>query len=66
MKLLKRTAGLFLSVLLIMSLCPGTRVFAAQEKEITILFTHDLHSHFMPQMTQDGKESGGYARLMTL
>ena len=32
--------------------------------ETTILFTHDLHSHFLPQPTADG-ESGGYARLMT-
>ena len=33
--------------------------------ETTILFTHDLHSHFLPQPTADGGESGGYARLKT-
>ena len=33
-------------------------------KSVTVLFTHDLHSHFLPQATGDG-ESGGYARLMT-
>ena len=33
--------------------------------ETTVLFTHDLHSHFFPQRTQEGAESGGYARLMT-
>ena len=31
-----------------------------------ILFTHDLHSHFLPQPTAEGGESGGYARLKTV
>ncbi len=31
----------------------------------TILFTHDLHSHFLPVADEDGGEKGGYARLMT-
>ena len=30
-----------------------------------ILFTHDLHSRFLPQVAADGSESGGYARLKT-
>ena len=29
------------------------------------MFTHDLHSHFLPQRAEDGGESGGYARLKT-
>ena len=34
---------------------------------ITILFTHDLHSHLLPTKNDSGKgEYGGYARLMTL
>lgn len=33
--------------------------------QTTVLFTHDLHSHFLPQETEHGGESGGYARLMT-
>ena len=41
-------------------------VSAAQEgTEATILFTHDLHSHFLPAVDEDGGEYGGYARLMT-
>ena len=37
-----------------------------QETNVTtILFTHDLHSHFLPQPTAEGGESGGYARLKT-
>ena len=41
--------------------------FAAPQArwEATILFTHDLHSHFLPQDTEDGGQSGGYARLKT-
>ena len=40
---------------------------ASAEKEITILFTNDLHSHFRPSVNENGKgEYGGYARLMTL
>lgn len=33
--------------------------------ETTILFTHDMHSHFLPIENADGSESGGYARLKT-
>ena len=35
------------------------------ENTVTILFTHDLHSHFLPIATENG-QSGGYARLYTL
>ena len=31
--------------------------------QTTVLFTHDLHSHFLPLERADGGESGGYARL---
>jgi 2',3'-cyclic-nucleotide 2'-phosphodiesterase (5'-nucleotidase family) len=39
-------------------------------KELTILFTHDLHSYFLPHriLTQEGKQlqQGGYAKLAYL
>lgn len=38
---------------------------ADDHNETTILFTHDLHSHFLPQPAAGGGESGGYARLKT-
>lgn len=38
---------------------------ADENKEVTVLFTHDLHSHFLPSKAEDGGEFGGYARLMT-
>lgn len=34
-----------------------------QGSTATILFTHDLHAHFLPKPTADGTYSGGYARL---
>lgn len=38
---------------------------AADPQKATILFTHDLHSHFLPMEREDGVELGGYARLTT-
>lgn len=32
---------------------------------VTVMFTHDLHSHLLPTSEDDGGEYGGYARLMT-
>ena len=58
--------GLMVS-LLCMLLC--VCVFAQtpdQTQELTVLFTHDLHSHLLPAATETGDgEYGGYARLMT-
>ena len=41
-------------------------VAAEDSQQATILFTHDLHSHLLPAVDEDGGEYGGYARLMTL
>lgn len=45
-----------------------SQVWAADEtaEEITILYTHDMHSSFLPRTGKDGHSSGGYARLKTL
>ena len=40
-------------------------VFAESGKTATVLFTHDLHSHFLPSVKEGGGEFGGCARLMT-
>ncbi|MGL4737794.1 MAG: bifunctional metallophosphatase/5'-nucleotidase [Cellulosilyticaceae bacterium] len=40
-----------------------------EQSRITILFTHDLHDHFLPQKIQEEggiKSYGGYGRLQTL
>lgn len=39
---------------------------AEETRQATILFTHDLHSHLLPAADEDGREYGGYARLMTV
>ncbi len=62
---LKRICALALAALLCLSLA----LPAAAQKEgtpVTILFTHDLHSHLLPAEGEDGGEYGGYARLMTV
>jgi len=41
-------------------------VGAENKDEVTVLFTHDLHSHLLPSRDEDGGEFGGYARLMTV
>ena len=42
-------------------------VLAAEEAhDVTILFTHDLHSHLLPSAKEGGGEYGGVARLMTV
>lgn len=67
-KKMKRIRSLLCAALACLMLCSVTSVAATpaeEEWETTILFTHDLHSHFLPQPT-DGGESGGYARLKTV
>ena len=39
---------------------------AQNSNEVTILFTHDLHSYFLPTVDENGNSYGGYARLKTL
>ena len=41
-------------------------VSAENTNQVTVLFTHDLHSHFLPVEAEDGGESGGYARLASV
>ena len=45
-------------------LCTGISA-SAPVTQATILFTHDLHSHFLPAQDENGVEYGGYARLKT-
>ena len=66
----RRFSAFFLALLLA-ALCAlpvgAVAEGCTQETNVTtILFTHDLHSHFLPQSTAEGGESGGYARLKTV
>ena len=64
-KTIIRVCALLLVGAMLLSLC--ITVFAAEESTpVTILFTHDLHSHLLPAVGEDGTEYGGYARLMTV
>ena len=57
----------FLSVVLviIMTLSIPCSIASANENELTIVFTHDLHSHLDPFML-DGESRGGLARIKTI
>lgn len=59
-----RVSPLFLAILLLCSMLPALAA-TPQSHTTTVLFTHDLHSHFLPQADGQGNESGGYARLKT-
>ena len=63
----RRFSAFFLALLLaVLCVLPAGAVAegCTQETNVTtILFTHDLHSHFLPQPTAEGGESGGYARF---
>lgn len=42
---------------------PALAEAPVKKQTTTVLFTHDLHSHFLPMPAEGGGESGGYARL---
>lgn len=61
--MIKKISSLILALLFILTL--SVSVYAADEgSDVTVLFTHDLHSHLLPSRSEDGGEYGGYARLM--
>ncbi len=60
---MKRLFSLLLAALMLFATVP---VSAHEHPTVTVLFTHDLHSHFLPSRDTDGGEFGGYARLMTV
>ncbi len=64
---IKRVLTLICALALCLVLSFSVFVVAeTQSKDITILFTHDLHSHLLPSPNESGEgEYGGYARLMT-
>ena len=69
---MKRSTRLWTAVMAAVMLLSLTIIPAAATEplavlgETTILFTHDMHSHFLPVEGSDGSESGGYARLKTV
>ena len=59
-----RVIAILITLITIVSL--SVTVNADDDESITVLFTHDLHSHLLPSRSEDGGEFGGYARLMTV
>ena len=52
--------------LLVVLFCAAAPAFATgEDRLITVLFTHDLHSHLLPATNEEGESYGGYSRLMT-
>lgn len=64
MKHFRRVSAFLLAALLLLSMLPALAA-SPDSYSATVLFTHDLHSHFLPQPDGEGGESGGYARLKT-
>lgn len=63
---LTRILAFLTAVLMCAVLCIPAFVSADTAEELTVLFTHDLHSHLLPSANETGiGEYGGYARLMT-
>lgn len=66
MSKIRRLISVGLAVLMLSCTLLPAAASAESTRETTILFTHDLHSHFLPVETEDGGQSGGYARLATV
>ena len=63
---LTRISAFVLAFLMCAALLVPCLAAADNGEEITVLFTHDLHSHLLPSANESGEgEYGGYARLMT-
>ena len=69
-------ATLLMCLLLVLSVCFSAGAVAESTEDfvpldydgefVTVLFTHDLHSNFLPVANESNGEDGGYARLMTV
>lgn len=64
MKLTRRLSALLLALLMALALALPA-LADAPASSVTVLFTHDMHSHFLPAADETGAEYGGFARLKT-
>ena len=62
---MKRIVCMLLVALLLCSLILPARADSAAPM-VTVMFTHDLHSHLLPADNEKGESYGGYARLKTV
>ena len=63
---MKRLLCLAMILALVLSLTVSSGLATQSQEEITILYTHDMHSSFLPREDEHGRLVGGYARLKTL
>ena len=72
MKLKRIATAMLLLIFCLFSLAPAVLAAGDEsgERDLRVLFTHDLHSYILPYDVADGPDSrttmGGYARLATL
>lgn len=70
MKLMKEITALIFSLVLIIIFAGNSAAAGNKNRELVILFTHDLHSYLLPHriLTEEGKrmQQGGYAKLAYL
>lgn len=62
---MKRLSAILLAALLLCSLVLPAYADSAAPM-VTVMFTHDLHSHLLPADNEKGESYGGYARLKTV
>ncbi len=63
---LYRSLAAFIAIVTLLSLFCAFPVSAENTDDVTVLFTHDLHSHLLPSAKEGGGTFGGSARLMTV
>ena len=66
MRYLRSVFALVLSAVLLLGSGAAWAAPPEEPGELTILFTHDTHDHFLPAANEEGGEYGGYIRLATL
>lgn len=62
---MKKILSMLFVALMLLGSCIVVSAEGSAQGEVTVLFTHDLHSHFLPFKDETGEIHGGYARIMT-
>ena len=66
MRYLRSVFALVLTAVLLLGSSAAWAAAPEEPGDLTILFTHDTHDHFLPAANEEGGEYGGYIRLATL
>lgn len=63
---MKKLFAILLVIVLALPLLAATSPFSSSDQQITILFTHDLHSHIDTTTSSNGMQTGGFAKIKTI